>query len=147
MLCDFGHSRWIASGRDHRILIAYGTREYTPPELWKGLHSATSIRDVTPADPFKADVFALGILLYTLCHGPGRLPTALKYTVHSSLWTYNQLIMHGGSYPLRDARPDVIGDSALMDLLRGMLTVDPAKRYSMGDVIKHPWVLGAGLSY
>ncbi|KAI8850990.1 kinase-like domain-containing protein [Chytridium lagenaria] len=74
MVCDFGHA---ATGHTHRV-VAYGTREMTPPELLPNLHVRPPPNDT---NAMKADVFALGMCLYSLLHGPGCLPVAVQETV------------------------------------------------------------------
>ncbi|KAI8847696.1 kinase-like domain-containing protein, partial [Chytridium lagenaria] len=61
-LCDFGHATTNSS---RYRLTAYGTREMTAPELIPNFHPH---RQLSTADPFACDVYALGMVLYSLLH-------------------------------------------------------------------------------
>jgi serine/threonine protein kinase len=137
-ICDFGHARWISSSASSTSLSRYGTTIMTPPELYQNLHDKSS-RKIS-VDGFKADVFALGLLLFTMLHGPGQLPEAIQKTIHSNEWSFKTLVENGGVYPLFDMHASVASDHVLVDLLRRMLAVDPEKRLSMSEVMAHPWL-------
>ncbi|KAJ1550234.1 hypothetical protein HK405_001098 [Cladochytrium tenue] len=62
---------------EHR-LASYGTHELSAPELLPNLavSAAGSSLCHVCLDTFRLDVYALGLLLFTLLHGPARLPAA-----------------------------------------------------------------------
>ncbi|KAJ3111061.1 hypothetical protein HDU96_006024 [Phlyctochytrium bullatum] len=141
-LCDFGHAT-LDSKRFR--LTAYGTREMTAPEILLNLPTQQANRprgthQTLSASPFASDVYALGMVLYSLLHGPGTLPLAVAQTVRHGMPLV--LPTAGPWFPLGAVRSDV-GAEAL-DLLQRMTAVDPAARLSMEEVVAHPFVRGAG---
>ncbi|KAJ3158338.1 hypothetical protein HK101_001349 [Irineochytrium annulatum] len=152
-LCDFGHADApTKNSPDHPPFIRrYGTQEMTPPELLPNLSSQRgasaahrrsralpSPSSPVLVDPFPADVFALGMLLFSLLHGPGCLPLAVQETVKGGM---KLQVDAWGGYPLGPMRADLDRDGE--QLVRWMTMVDPSRRATMGDVIAHPWVRDA----
>ncbi|KAJ3133407.1 hypothetical protein HK101_004462 [Irineochytrium annulatum] len=142
-LCDFGHADAtpVITGAAPQRIRKYGTQEMTPPELLANLPSHVAAHHLpggathqeATGDPFKADVFALGLVLYSLLHGPGCLPVAVHETVRNG-----RRLSGGVGYPLGLMRPDL--DVGAKEVL-GMLTcVEPARRATMEEVVAHPWV-------
>ncbi|KAJ3125713.1 hypothetical protein HK101_005886 [Irineochytrium annulatum] len=139
-LCDFGHADAPAAGspKGGQRIRKYGTQEMTPPELLANLPSHLGAarqqqQHEVSADPFAADVFALGLVLYSLLHGPGCLPAAVHETVRNG-----RKLRGGMGYPLGVMRPDL--DHGAAELLGRMTCVDPRVRSTMEDVVAHPWV-------
>ncbi|KAJ3213283.1 hypothetical protein HDU67_003076 [Dinochytrium kinnereticum] len=133
-LCDFGHA--TTASRQYR-LTAYGTREMTPPEILPNLHPSSSV--LLTADPFQADVFALGMVLYSLLHGPGCLPAEVGKSARRG--EPLGVAFEGCAwYPVGVVRRDV-GEECL-DLLMRMTAVDVGVRLDMEGVLAHPWVRG-----
>ncbi|KAI8897086.1 kinase-like domain-containing protein, partial [Globomyces pollinis-pini] len=64
-LCDFGHSFKIFDSQPKMKL--YGTKVVTSPELL--LNSNKSDSEVQKYTGFAQDIWALGIVLYTMLHG------------------------------------------------------------------------------
>lgn len=67
-LCDFGHS--FQTKRNRKDLRFYGTRDLSAPELLPNLRA--SERDTMLNDSFygyEEDIWALGLVLYTMIHG------------------------------------------------------------------------------
>ncbi|KAJ3195339.1 Chk1 protein kinase [Irineochytrium annulatum] len=149
-LCDFGHAG--ASGGDGVPRIrAYGTREMASPEL---IAFQYRMRDAGGAEQlaeegvsaFPCDVWALGLVLFALLHGPGCLPEVVR----KKAWEESVVMAASdGSFdvggpvaflPLGRVRPDLGRDC--LDLIRGMTVMDPARRLTMDEVMAHPWVNG-----
>ena len=137
-LCDFGHSR--KTKRNHQDLKFYGTRDVSAPELFPNLRAAEE--DLDSSDCFygyEEDVWAFGLVLYTMIHGS--LPENNDQIVdgidslsgHVFYPTYFSDHVEKGNYK----NLIVIG---CVDLLKRMLTIDPGKRINMEGVLKHPWV-------
>ncbi|KAJ1568907.1 Checkpoint kinase 2, partial [Cladochytrium tenue] len=169
-LCDFGHARHSPAldAPEHR-LASYGTRELSAPELLPNLAvgAAGSTRRIR-LDAFRLDVYALGLLLFTLLHGPARLPATAAASTRAAaampldrlLRDYTGVDPRATIYRLagadvdakhwrlpglldRDMHPDVAADPQLVGLLSGMLCVDPKRRMTVEDVCAHPWVAEA----
>lgn len=177
LLCDFGHSKYLAPGSAPSFPF-YGTTVLAPPEMGPNMEirqqmrkkqtsaaatasslTATTVTTATrrqtrgraaaannqsqpPLQHFygyEADVWALGLTLYTMIHGD--LPKEM----------FEKDKKHMKYIPKRAPRGKAASkfhftmqnnlDSDLKDLVQGMLAVDPAKRLSMNEVITHSWVL------
>ncbi|KAF9928442.1 ATP-dependent Lon protease pim1 [Mortierella antarctica] len=189
LLCDFGHSKYLAPGSAPSFPF-YGTTVLAPPEMERNMEirqqmrknqtsaaassaspplTATSPTTATTATAtrrqtrgraaaannnnpsqqpplqhfygYEADVWALGLTLYTMIHGD--LPKEM----------FEKDKKHMKSIPKRGGGPRGKAankfhfsmqnnlDADLKDLVQGMLAVDPAKRLSMNEVITHPWIL------
>ncbi|KAJ3101211.1 Checkpoint kinase 2 [Phlyctochytrium planicorne] len=136
-LCDFGHA---TSNSKKILLTAYGTREMTCPELLPNLLSPTRASKPATASPFAADVFALGMVLFSLLHGPGCLPLATVQAVRGKMAL--RLPYEGCPwYPLGVVRSDI--EEECLELLQRMTAVDVRQRLTMEEVVAHPWVRGA----
>ncbi|KAJ3171872.1 hypothetical protein HK101_011213 [Irineochytrium annulatum] len=133
-LADLGHAIRLDVGPALRV-HRYGTREMTPPELLPLDNPATARRP--PPDPRKLDVFALGMLLFSLLHGPGVLPWTVERTVGLGCSVEDCCVVEG-EYPLGAVREDLGAD--VLELLRGMTKIRPEERLTMRDVMEHPWV-------
>ncbi|KAJ3192115.1 hypothetical protein HK101_007041 [Irineochytrium annulatum] len=162
VLADLGHSR-----RADARVGAYGTREMTPPELLCNVRAqaaaAAASASASPrdggarmeyTDASSADVFALGMVLFSMLHGPSVLPEAVEGTVRKGhgLGLYlaeeeeEGVDSAQGFYPLGAMRWDVIdGEGDVLGLLRGMTMRRVEERWGMEEVMAHPWVQG-GLS-
>jgi serine/threonine protein kinase len=67
-LCDFGHAR--RTKRNRLDLKFYGTRDVSAPELFPNLRAAEEDQDVYSSFyGYEQDVWALGLVLYTMLHG------------------------------------------------------------------------------
>ncbi|KAI6176014.1 Serine/threonine protein kinase [Aphelenchoides bicaudatus] len=95
-------------------LIDFGTRVYSPPE-WI-LYSRY--------DGLKATSWSLGILLFDLIAGD--IPFHHDHEICSGRIT--------------NWKPHV--SSECRDLIQGCLTVDPKKRLSLNEILKHKWTQG-----
>jgi serine/threonine protein kinase len=126
-LCDFGLSEKCDSdtgfpdSTEETSLDsceARGTPEYCSPEE---LSSETDI------DFFKSDIWALGVMLYALLSG--------KLPFSDTFWPRLQRSIRLGEYePLSDSLSEDV-----KDLVATLLTVNPALRPRIGDVLDHSW--------
>ncbi|KAJ3194552.1 hypothetical protein HK101_002504 [Irineochytrium annulatum] len=158
-LADFGHAVDAWAGP----VWGCGTEEYCAPELHANLAShrrpsfghdddgvprsmsspgaETSSRRTTLGAAPPCDIFALGLLLYSLLHGPNVFPQVVLGTT-SMGWDIREMDLgeSGCEYPLddREVRPDAEADC--VDLLRGMLRVDPGRRFTAREVVGHRWI-------
>ncbi|ETN70175.1 hypothetical protein NECAME_04996 [Necator americanus] len=96
-----------------------GSPHYACPEVIRG----------EKYDGRKADVWSCGVILYALLVG------ALPFdddNLRNLLEKVKKGVFHIPHFVPSDVQ----------SLLRAMIEVDPAKRYSLADVFRHPWVAG-----
>ncbi|KAL6868071.1 hypothetical protein J3F83DRAFT_739166 [Trichoderma novae-zelandiae] len=106
-LIDFGSAAYIRSGP---FDVFVGTIDYAAPEVLAG----------KPYGGKEQDVWALGILLYTIVYK------------ENPFYSIDEIMD-------RDLRiPFVISEESI-DLIRCMLNRDVAKRYAIEQVVDHPW--------
>ncbi|XP_075220286.1 serine/threonine-protein kinase Chk2-like isoform X1 [Lycorma delicatula] len=121
-LSDFGLSKIMHSASTLKTFC--GTLLYTAPEilLSKGCSSYTPL----------VDVWSLGCILYLCLSGK---PT---FNVKNTMPVQEQIIR--GYFPRIKSTPEKhISDNAIK-LVEKMLLVDPSKRITVNDTIKHPWL-------
>ncbi|KAI1307041.1 MAP/microtubule affinity-regulating kinase 3 [Mortierella claussenii] len=149
-LCDFGHSKYLQPGSSPCFSF-YGTTILAPPEMDNNVAArqkskdpnrrATGNQAPTSWDlyyGYEADVWALGLTLYTMIHGD--LPKELYETDKKKLAAYKRKRASHRMFPF--TLQDNI-DADLKDLLKNMLAVDPARRLTMSEVVNHRWILKA----
>ncbi|KAF3769860.1 hypothetical protein M406DRAFT_86676 [Cryphonectria parasitica EP155] len=106
-LIDFGSAAYIKSGP---FDVFVGTIDYAAPEVLAG----------KPYNGKEQDVWALGILLYTIIYK------------ENPFYSIDEIMD-------RDLRvPYTISDESI-DLIRCMLNRDVAQRYDINQVLDHPW--------
>ncbi|KAI0603024.1 hypothetical protein F4775DRAFT_531837 [Biscogniauxia sp. FL1348] len=106
-LIDFGSAAYIKSGP---FDVFVGTIDYAAPEVLAG----------KPYGGKEQDVWALGILLYTIIYK------------ENPFYSIDEIMD-------RDLRvPYTISDDSI-DLIRCMLNRDVAQRYNIEQVLEHPW--------
>ena len=114
-LCDFGVSKQIKKGQ--LLTDSCGTPAFIAPEILKE----------KPYDPYLTDIWSSGVVLYIIVSGffpfRGINETELRKNIL------------GGNYPkLKDLSDD------LKDLISKMLEINPDKRISLDEILKHPWL-------
>jgi len=133
-LCDFGAAREVKHRGRLKNLLA-GKLNYAAPE----------ILDNRPFDPFKADMYSLGSMLFMLlCGHPiydldnenGRV--AMRYATSGSK-SLQQLLQAYG-YSSDNAKTP---SNEAVDLIAGLLTREPSIRLSLEQLIDHPWMQGS----
>ncbi|KAL7798420.1 Pkinase domain-containing protein [Trichoderma ceciliae] len=106
-LIDFGSAAYIKSGP---FDVFVGTIDYAAPEVLAG----------KPYGGKEQDVWALGILLYTIVYK------------ENPFYSIDEIMD-------RDLRVPFIISEESIDLIRCMLNRDVAERYTIEQVLDHPW--------
>lgn len=122
-LSDFGVSQIFEN--DDRVTNSDGTPAYAAPEIVRGMGEYSAM---------KADIWALGVTIYTLVYGcaPFFAP---------SIFELNEKIVHQPvDYTVRGSmcREDDYCD--VIDLLKRALERDPEERITAAELVKHSFV-------
>ncbi|KAJ3090138.1 hypothetical protein HK102_004569 [Quaeritorhiza haematococci] len=153
-----------------RGISYYGTKEMTPPELVENIIREQQCEDEgAPLKPtsttfkrvsgFAADVWALGLLLYAMSHEGLPLRNEEMVEGKVDLGDYDTypftLDGYGCCYDYGltcDGKGVCDGcevcegghvccvDEDCYDLMQRMLTIDPSKRITMAEILRHPWI-------
>lgn len=113
-IADFGFSSFYETGQ--RVEDFRGSIAYCSPEILK-----QNVQDL-----FKADIWALGVSFYVMA--TGKLPftgvshTALRHAIESGMYLVPKQL-----------------DPDMADLLQKMIVVDPQKRQSAEELLRHPF--------
>lgn len=110
-----------------------GSFDYVSPEILQKV----------PYSGCKADVFSLGVILYSMLFS--QLPFDFKERVHEVI--YRNLPHPSLKFPIRDEETKIefnVNELA-KDLLTKMLEPDPKKRICLEDIAKHPWLKKASI--
>ena len=121
-ICDFGVSKKINKGDvmyDH-----CGTPAYIAPEIFKN-HGY---------EGFACDIWSAGVTLYYMLGG-------IQPFCAESIKDLEKIILEGKYDKLEDVSPEA------NDLINGMLQLDPKKRLTEEEILKHPWIVNINLSH
>jgi len=115
-IVDFGLSDYVSS--KERTVTDAGTEAYLAPEVWG--------RESGQSDPYKLDIWSLGVILYAMTHGklPFRRPDAETVAM-----------LEKDGVEITETLT-----SGCIRLLKGMMTPAPRKRLSIHDVTLDTWV-------
>lgn len=127
-LCDFGHAKRVK--RAFKEMRFYGTRDISSPELLSNIKSIDE-RSRVAVSGYAQDVWALGIILFTIIHGS--LPCNNDLYLNSDL-DLSQSLYFPTTYDA-SISPDCL------NLLHRLLCINPADRISMSQVMMHPWIV------
>jgi serine/threonine-protein kinase 11 len=122
LLSDFGIGHTF-----HSAEMVFGSPAFQAPEA---LNDEYEEQEVVESGAQKEDIWALGVTLYQ------SLFLKLPFTGADVYQINREIKTHGLEIPA-GARPDVV------ELLNGMLSVDPAKRLGLDDLLAHPLVRDA----
>ncbi|KAG0263308.1 ATP-dependent Lon protease pim1 [Actinomortierella ambigua] len=114
-------------------VVAGATGQVAPPAA--STLSPSSIKRWEHFYGYEADVWAMGLLLFTMVHGD--LPAELRETDAKRKAAYHRKRRSARSFPFA---LDKNMDSDLNDLLKRMLAVDPSRRWTIPQVLAHPWM-------
>jgi len=123
-LIDFGLCAFVEEGKPAREWC--GSDNYLAPEIVRRI----------PYNPYKADTFSTGVVLFALLFGVFPFENLRVNGAHSI----------DASRPLRKLQvrfpTDVKVSRAAKELLVQMLEDDPEKRITIQEVLKHEWITG-----
>ena len=114
-LCDFGVSKEVKEGQ--LLTDSCGTPAFVAPEILKD----------SPYNPFMTDIWSSGVVLYAMVTGFFPFRGVNETELHKNILS--------GVFPkLKDA------SNELKDILNKILEVNPNKRISIDNILKHPWL-------
>ena len=114
-LCDFGVSKIIPKGQ--LINDSCGTPAFIAPEILKE----------KPYDPYAADVWSSGVVLYVMVNGFFPFRGVNESQLHESILN--------GQYP----KPKDVSNE-LNDLLSKILDINPNSRITIEQILEHAWI-------
>ncbi|KAI9314420.1 kinase-like domain-containing protein [Dichotomocladium elegans] len=116
-IADFGLSKVVW---DQHTMTPCGTVGYTAPEIVKDERYSKSV-----------DMWALGCVLYTmLCGFPPFYDESIQVLTEK---------VAKGQYTFLSPWWDIVSEEA-KDLISHLLCIDPNKRYTIDQFLKHPWM-------
>lgn len=119
-IADFGFAKFD-KGNAHQLSTACGTPGYVAPEILSGGKYGREV-----------DVWSCGVIFYILlCGYP---------PFHSSNQARLFELIKTGTFEFDPTDWKDISEQA-KDLIRKILVVDPAKRYTTSQILTHPWLL------
>lgn len=121
-LADFGSAEWFSDGRAMRGVV--GTPYYVAPEVLAG-------REYNE----KVDVWSAGVILYIMLSG---FP---PFYGDSPAEIFESVLRGNLRFPTRVFRSV---SPAAKDLLRKMICRDVSRRFSVEQVLRHPWIISGG---
>lgn len=115
-LADFGFAE---EGKTLKDMV--GTLKYMAPEVLLEKGHGT-----------RADIWSAGVVLYAMLTG------FLPFDGESEKEVVEDMLKKKFVFPIISALESI--SSSAMDLLRKMLCVNPRKRFTAEEVVKHPWM-------
>eukprot|EP00111_Clytia_hemisphaerica_P017385 TCONS_00051425-protein len=109
-ISDFG-TTIMPSSPDNLCNSYCGTPEYMAPEVLRGV----KLISYKPYNPFKADMWSLGAILYSFLTG--------EFLPQVGSWKENLSV-----------------SNECLDLLAKLLSIKPSLRPTIGDIQRHPWL-------
>lgn len=116
--------------------VACGKKpEYVPPEVFRN----------EAFDGYAVDLWAAGVILYLMLFGNAMLFSAPIPEDPK----FQEICIHGHLKAVVDKFQALQpGEKAIsneaIDLLQNMLKADPAERFTLAQVLDHPWMKGSG---
>ncbi|KAE9555456.1 hypothetical protein FO519_001311 [Halicephalobus sp. NKZ332] len=126
-LIDFGFARLLPNSLEQLSTPCY-TLQYAAPEV-------IEVEDELPQYNQQCDLWSLGVILFTMLSG--NVPFHAKTTTESA----NDIIarIRLAEFSFQEPVWESVSSQA-KDLITGLLTVDPKKRLTLGQLAKHKWL-------
>jgi len=128
-IIDFGFSKFVDSEQLQMLKTNVGTEPYKAPEINLG----------KSYDGTKADIFSIGVILFTLSMKSFPFHKAVP---HDEYFRWLVQAKYEQFWSRHESELGLEVDANLKSLLNGMLCFDPTKRISMEEIISHPWTTG-----
>mmetsp|Transcript_23779 Transcript_23779/g.33275 ORF Transcript_23779/g.33275 Transcript_23779/m.33275 type:complete len:334 (+) Transcript_23779:33-1034(+) len=125
-ITDFGLAKLKRPDNDGMMTTACGTPGYVAPEVLKKQKYNQAV-----------DIWSMGVILYILLCGFPPFYHEKTQKLYQQIKT--------GSYDFPNPYWKDITDSA-KDLIKKMLTVEPANRITIPQILEHPWISGSAAS-
>lgn len=164
-LSDFGLAVRLSDPRKSSLRELAGTPAYQAPEVHNltlsvapssnamlhGYHEA--MVSAPPAGyGLPVDMWACGVTMFVILSG-GKNPfvsakeNKLQLTdLRAGIVRFDELITSGGSKKSSSGRTKANPENSAEQLLRLLLTVDPSRRMTVGDALRHNWFVQLGLA-
>lgn len=123
-LSDFGLSV-LTQEKNENINSFMGTESFLAPE----------IINKKPYDPFKADIFALGVTLFIILSGNPPFKSARKFDIHYQYFMKNRVDLFW-----KIIRKNLSFSDEAISLLNQMFEPEPQMRIRIEDIFNHPWM-------
>lgn len=121
-ISDFGFATY--AGPEQILTRQCGTPQYVAPEVVQG----------QGYNGRQADVWSAGVTLYVMLFG------SEPFFAHSTEKLYEKIVSGKFSIPERNGYP--MASPAAIHLLSVMMCVNPDERWTIPQLLMHPWVLG-----
>lgn len=123
-LSDFGLSV-LTEDKNENINTFMGTESFLAPE----------IINKKPYDPFKADIFALGVTLFIILSGNPPFKSARRFDIHYQYYLKNRVDLFW-----KIIRKNHSFSDEAIELLNQMFEPEPTMRIRIEDILNHPWM-------
>lgn len=122
-LIDFGLATYFQPGQ--KLTEVCGSKRFQAPEVMKRATSRKAPGYLAPP----VDVWSLAVILFELVHGQIRLSQSDSKSTAEFIEKYCARQSQRGSF-----------SRGLCEIMRGMLIVDPEKRFTIATILDHPWL-------
>lgn len=136
-ITDFGLSRRMRQDRGMQTVC--GTPMYVSPEALNLIDGHDRRAGYGP----ECDLWACGIILFILLGGYPPFTETPKDVDAGCVKLFRQI--QRGEYSFQDPAWELVSEEA-KDLVKRFLVVDPTKRITAHDALKHPWFTGKKLA-
>lgn len=134
LIIDLGMALWVPY--ETLIQTPHFIPKMDPPKGKKQYVSPEALANTHPFDPYRSDLWSVGIILFVLLCG--RFPVQ----VASPLCPFYRCIAGGGIGHIFKKYNIQITREA-MDLLAHMLNAEPMLRFTIDQIRSHPWMVGS----
>ncbi|KAK1948309.1 Striated muscle preferentially expressed protein kinase [Phytophthora citrophthora] len=126
---DLGHAQRFQLDRPSVQVLQVAKEAYAAPEL---------LRSSEIEDACSADAWSLGVMLWTMCTKRALVRRAST----DSDKLFNRMVEYGSAFALQETGLLSQVPVSCIDLIAGLLDVNPKSRISVAAALQHPWVRG-----